>query len=502
MRTLLLFALSTMTMLCAVAQPIARTDVRALGAKGDGRADDTAAIQRAIDAAGSAGGGMAYVPAGDYAIRPIELRSGVTLYLEAGATLVASPNLADYPQESVRRYGESERVGLVTVRDARHVTLAGHGVIEGNGMRFVDPSRVKTLRDGDPKFTRQGADFMHPRYGVDDGPWVPAPDRPGNLLRVMNSEDVEITGITVRNSPAWTVEIYQSSNINIHHARIHSQEDRLRVPNDDGIDINGGRQVHISDMDIETGDDCIALFTGENITIANSTLRTKSSGVRVGYFEGALRNVVVSNLVIREANRGVNVNVRLGNTIENVLFSNLVIHTRLFTGQWWGKGEPIQVTAFNGPRSKLPPGFIRELRFEQISAEGEAGIAVYAEQPGMIRGLEFNSVHLTVNGGSALQSSYGGNFDFRGDVPVERAIASHDIPALFAHGVDGLSLRDFRVEWQAATAGYFTHAVQIEDSKQVEVLRLHGRAAHEGLNALQLDRCEMVEASTSSVAPR
>jgi hypothetical protein len=356
--------------------------------------------------------------------------------------------------------------------------------------------RVKKLNDADPKYTRQSADFMNEKYGVEDGPWVPVNDRPGNLLRVMDSEDFELTGVTVRNSPAWTCEMYHSKNINIHHARIHSLASNLRVPNDDGIDVNGCERVHISDMDIQTGDDCIALFAGSNITITNSTLRSKSAGIRVGYYRAMLRDVVVSNLVIDDSNRGINVNVRGGNTIENVLFSNIVIRTRLFTGQWWGKAEPINVTALVSPHSTRASGGIRGLRFRDINIEGEAGILVYAEQPGMIEDLVLDGVHERVRKGP-LQAAYGGNFDLRGDTKPELAIFRHDIPAFFAHGVKGLALRDFAVEWDEGLPEFYTHGVQIEDSQGVEIRNFRGGAARPGINALQLDRCEDVRAYTN-----
>jgi len=469
--------------------------IRDYGAVGDGRTDDTAAIQKTIDAVFHRGGGTAYVSPGNYAIRPIELKSNVTLYLDAGATLIASPSLADYPREPQQREGESERVGLVTVRHCRNVVIAGRGAIEGNGGRFVDSTRVKKLNDADPKYTRQGADFMNEKYGTEDGPWVPPKDRPGNLLRVMDSQDFELTGVTVRNSPAWTCEMYHSDNINIHHARIHSLDSGLRVPNDDGIDINGCHRVHISDMDIQTGDDCIALFAGSNITIANSTLRSRSAGIRVGYYLATLRDVVVDNIVIDDSNRGVNVNVRGGNTIENLVFSNIVIRTRLFTGQWWGKAEPINVSATISPRNAGAPGQIRGLRFHDVRIDSEAGILVYAEQLGMIEDLQFDAVHARIRKGP-LQATYGGNFDLRGDTRPELAIFAHDIPAFFARGVRGLALRDFAVDWEGGLPDFYTHAVHVADSAGVEIHNLDGTAAHAGLNPLRLERCTDVVATT------
>ena len=285
--------------------------------------------------------------------------------------------------------------------------------------------------------------------------------------------------------------MYHSKNINIHHARIHGLQNGLMVPNDDGIDVNGCERVHISDMDIQTGDDCIALFAGSNITITNSTLRSKSAGIRLGYYRAALRDVVVSNLVIDDSNRGINVNVRGGNTIENVLFSNIVIRMRLFTGQWWGKAEPINVSALVSPRSEGAAGFIRGLHFRDIRIEGEAGILVYAERPGMIDGLEFDGVHQRMRKGR-LQTTYGGNFDLRGDTRPGLAIFQHDIPAFFAHGVKGLALRDYALEWDEALPEFYTHGVHVEDSRGVEIRNFQGAAARAGVNGLQLDRCEDV----------
>jgi hypothetical protein len=470
-------------------------NVRDNGALGDGLADDTAALQKTIDAVSTHGGGIAYVPPGNYNLRPIELKSGVTLYLDAGAVLIASPNLSDYTPENQLHEGESVRVGLITVRHCHNVVIAGRGAIEGNGGRFVDSTRVKKLNDADPKYTRQGADFMNEKYGTDDGPWVPVKDRPGNLLRVLDSEDFELTGVTVRNSPAWTCEMYHSNNINIHHARIHSLDSNLRVPNDDGIDVNGCNRVHISDMDIQTGDDCIALFAGSNITIANSTLRSRSAGIRVGYYRAALRDVVVNNIVIDDSNRGINVNVRGGNTIENLLFSNILIRTRLLTGQWWGKAEPINVSAMVSPRDGGAPGLIRGLRFHDIRIDSEAGILVYAERPGMIQDLHFDAVQAHIRKGP-LQESYGGNFDLRGDTRPELAIFRHDIPALFARGVSALTVDDLEVQWDDGLPAFYTYAVQVQDSAGVDVQRLKGLAAHPGLDPLRLDNCTDVTADT------
>lgn len=166
-----------------------------------------------------------------------------------------------------------------------------------------------------------------------------------------------------------------------------------------------------------------------------------------------------------------------------------------------GKAEPINVSALVSPRSKGEAGLIRGLRFHNIRIEGEAGIIVYAERPGMIDGLEFDSVHQRMRQGP-LQATYGGNFDLRGDTRPELAIFQHDIPAFFAHGVKGLALRDYAIEWDKSLPAFYTHGVHVEDSRGVEIRNFRGTAARAGVSALQLDRCEEVRADAPPASTR
>ena len=86
----------------------------------------------------------------------------------------------------------------------------------------------------------------------------------------------------------------------------------------------------------------------ENVAVSNCTLSSRSAGVRVGYGPNPIRNCVFQNLVIRNSNRGLGLFVRQEGSIENVLFNNIVIQTRLHTGHWWGKGEPIHLSVRAG----------------------------------------------------------------------------------------------------------------------------------------------------------
>ena len=98
-------------------------DVMELGARGDKEANDTAAIQKAIDSASQAGGGTVYVPAGDYRCGQLQLHSNVTLHIEAGAALWVSPDKADYKRGNA----------FLLAQDQNNVAIEGQGTIHGTG---------------------------------------------------------------------------------------------------------------------------------------------------------------------------------------------------------------------------------------------------------------------------------------------------------------------------------------------------------------------------------
>jgi hypothetical protein len=446
------------------------------GAVADGKTNDSDAFTRAIEAVAGAGGGTVVVPAGEYLLGPIRLRSHITLQLEAGALLKASARLEDYPREAGTVWGESGRPGLITVSDAQDVAIIGRGVIDGNGMAFVFPDKWKPLGSvGSRRFTRQGEDFMHPRFGTEHGPLAHGGDRPGNLLRLINCTNVLLNGITIQNSPTWTIQVNGCTDVKIHALSINSRGSGLRVPNDDGIDLVNSRRVNISDCDIRTGDDCIALFGSQQVTVTGCTLQSRSAAVRAGYNSGLTRHCVFNNLAIHDSNRGLLVNVRGEGSVEDILFNNIVMTTRLYTGDWRGKGEPIHVSAVPMSAGR-PLGSIRNVRFENIAAESEAGIVIYGSEQSRIQDVSLCDVRLTIRN-SPLRGSYGGNFDLRSTDRDDRALFKHDIPALYAGHVDRLDVRGFQVQWEDGLPDFFTHAIQCEDFADLDITAFRGRQA-------------------------
>ena len=115
-------------------------NIKSHGAIGDGVAMDTEAVQKAIDACHAAGGGMVWVPAGDFQIGTIRLKSNITLSLDYGASLLGSTDLADYPTDGLDNPREGGPHCLIYAKDAANITIEGLGVIDGRGTHDEFPT--------------------------------------------------------------------------------------------------------------------------------------------------------------------------------------------------------------------------------------------------------------------------------------------------------------------------------------------------------------------------
>lgn len=457
------------------------------GAIPDGKTLNTVSIQKTIDACAKAGGAVVVVPKGVFISGAIELRPNITLQLDAGAVLKGSTNLHDY-------YVADIKFGLIRASSADNITITGAGTIDGSGTSFMDMNTPRnypywTAPDLDPNYTRQRKDYMQAKFGTQDGPVV-YPDRPGNLLIFYNCKNVSLRSITIKNSPIWTVHLDGCDGVHIEGITIRNS---LLVPNSDGIHCTSCRNVRIADCEISAGDDCIAVTcigdehhrqilggfmgiagTSENITATNCTLQSRSAGVRIGYTGGDIKNCSFKNLVIRQSNRGLLVNVRDHGSVENVSFSDITIETRLHTGHWWGNAEPIHVSAIRGFDTGEKLGQIKNVSFSNVTADCESGIVLFGCPESIIHNITFDNVKLKVKN-SPLNDSYGGNFDLRTAADMSLAVFRHDIPGIYARYVDGLKINGLEISWADKLPPFFNHAVQCEHFSNLTIDNLKAR---------------------------
>lgn len=468
-------------------------NVRAYGAKGDGKTLDTKAIDKTIAACVKAGGGTVLVPAGTFVTGTVRLYSNVDLHLAPGSVLLASDNTHDYLLQSDFGFGGSgaggKKLGLIFADRAENVSLTGTGIIDGRAEAYMYMDSVQVSGEEDSKYTRQGMGYMNAPAGKAEAPvmWKGEfADRPGTQIVFHACKRVLVRDITVRNANDWTMDLNACDNVKVLGISI---DNNMGVPNSDGVDMYDSKNVIIANCDIRAGDDAIAVVSTSDVKVTNCSLHSRSCGIRVGYNgfnDNNSGNLLFDNIRIWGSNRGVGIFQRRGGDISNMLFSNMIIDTRLYPGQWWGHGEPIHISALPGLGSKKV-GTLSNIRFTNIIARGEQGIVLYGSDESTLRDIRFDNVQLTIVRGR-LTDVYGGNFDLRAVNDPRQGIFKHDIPALFARHVDGLTLRGLDVRWDSTLPAYFTNAVYCEDFSRLTVEDFRGTAAPHarGLSAIEL----------------
>ena len=442
--------------LTAASQPASPYfDIRAYGAVADEPTVVTDAIQNAVDDAHDAGGGIVYVPPGAFVSGTVRLRDNVTLYVEAGATLNASRNEADYDASSALIYGG----------DVQNVAIRGNGTIHGRAEHeYREAGGVDSFIAEETEMAR--------RAGVDMRRWYKLPPV-YRLVLFEHATGVTIEDVSLVNSPAWTVDLKFCERVYIRGVYITSS--LAAGVNADGIDVDGSRDVVITNSIIETGDDAIVLKSNldgeirrntENVTVTNCVLTSTSSALKIGTETfGDIRHIVFSDIVIRNSNRGLGIIMRDGGVVENVIFSNITLETDRKHYNWWGSGDPIWLVIRKRSESS-PLGSIRNIVFENIIAHGQGSSRIEGFVPTeshpdgkMIENVRLDNVQL---------------FMEPEDKPDKRA--DH---AFEAHHVAGLTLEDVHVRWnEQETEPGWRSALYLHDLVD---LRIDGFSGRQGL---------------------
>src|SRR5215469_874947 len=409
------------------------------GAVADGRTLNTRAIQSAVDECATQGGGTVLVPAGVWLSGSVGLKSNICLRLEAGAVLRGSGRLEDYPPNGFRHPEMGDTRSLLWAMHQKKLTSCGEGTIELSDRPFFD---LQKLRTGLPVEEDSHLADWQRRQCV-----VTALDRPTQPIFFHDCRHLRLEGVTVKNSPCWTMTFSCSEDIQIHGLRV---ENNLQVPNNDGMHFCGSKNIVVSGCIISGGDDSLA-FTGitdpssvcENIAVDNCVLRSRSCGIHVGYSSGKVRNVAINNIVIHDSSRGFAIQSGNGGWVENVSINNVVVNTKMFAGAWWGKGEPIIISAANSN------GRIRGVTISHLRGQTENSALVVGENRN-VSDIVFDDVNLTI-GKSPNAALYGGEFDLAPAPARPSHMAQGWIPWLYASSVDGLELRNIVIHQNGAT---------------------------------------------------
>ena len=445
-------------------------NVRAFGARGDGKTLDTAALQAAVDACTRDGGGTVLVPAGVFHIGTVELKSHVTLHLAASAKLLGSADGKQYhaaeaiPLEGPHTIGDGNWA-LLFAANARNVAVEGRGTIDGQGLQFRSPGR------GAPPPSGLGGNR-----------------RPHHLL-FYKCENLTIRDVDLRDCAYHSTRVIECRYVYIDGVHIHSRVNG----NNDGFHFISAHDVALSNCIVECQDDACALFGScQRMTISNCSFSTRWSVFRFG--TGIVQDIAVSNCVMHHV-YGCPIKIRAdpGSHFENMSFSNLLF--RDVTGPIHIGSGPRPARnpgAAPVPRGDHPPAVIRNIAFSNIHGtvttkpsklpdsavdwevtqigELHSCIALNAVGDNVIENVSFDDVHLTFGGGGTLEEGarrelplHAGEYFQLGAMPafglyarnargltlqnVRLQVAEPDLrPAVIFHGVQGASVRGLSVQ--------------------------------------------------------
>jgi hypothetical protein len=240
-------------------------DIRERGAKGDGNALDTPAIQGAIDACAEEGGGQVLFPPGRYLSGTIHLRSGVTLQLEAGARLIGTTNLEDYsPPQPLdimpeATWGKWHR-GLIVGENVADAAITGLGVIDGN--KVFDPTGEERMR----------------------GP---------HTIVMANCRRFTLRDVTIVDAANYAVFLQVSDDVEIRNVKI--------IGGWDGVHWRGApgqwcQNMKIIGCQFYTGDDAIAGRYWNNTVIKDCLINSSCNGIRL---IGPATHLTIANNLFR-----------------------------------------------------------------------------------------------------------------------------------------------------------------------------------------------------------
>jgi polygalacturonase len=455
-------------------------DVAQYGAVGDGAKVNTQAIQAAIDACAAGGGGVVSFPTGKYLTGTLYLKSGVSLRVEQGATLLGSTNLADYPVNSCKYPSRSDEYtvrALIWGEGLEDVGITGTGTLDGQGGAFRSKKADREEMDSvNVSLKREGRYPIQERYL----------DRP-YLIRLVSCRRVLVENVSLRNSAMWMQHYLDCDFLTVRGINVYNHASQ----NNDMIDIDGCRNVVVSDCVGDSDDDALTLkSTGaratEHVVVTNCILRSHCNAIKMGTESaGGFRDIAISNCVIQrsqstpkdkdfagqiEGLSGIALEIVDGGTLERVSISNIVIE---------GTSAPLFMRLGNRGRAPKPSdpkpaaGTFRDVSISNVTATGTGSIGcAFSGIPGhCLENVRLSNISIRFDGGEK-EGDHGLEVPEAGaDYPEGRMFGTLPAYGFYFRHVRGLRVSDVQLSYAESD---WRPALICDD---VEGMRLEGLRA-------------------------
>lgn len=427
--------------------PVRDFDVRDFGAKGNGKALDTAAFQAAIDAAAAFSGNARVLVRGGkkYLLSALELKGAIDFHLADDAELRLSTNWRDYKGIKV----------FLRAEGADGLKISGTGRINGRAKEFMR------------------------RFDKKDEWWRPKHWRP-RLFEIAVCRGVEITDITFGSAPAWGLHLLGCEHVLVDGIKIRND---LDVPNCDGIGPDHSRDVEIRNCDIVCGDDGVVIKSTRQpidfgpcsgIVVKDCVIETQDSALKIGTeTTQAIHDIRIERIKVRSSCRAFTIQLRDEGSVSKVFVNDVTLSTRFHSPPWWGRGEAFSLTAIpRTPETKI--GRISDIHLKNFRGRAENSGRVQGSQWSRPSNIRLENIALKLDRWTKYP---GGMFDNR-PTKVVQDIEPHHTTGFSIRQADKVTLDRCSVTWGKKVPYYFTNAVEVEDSTKVTIRKFRGTSAH------------------------
>ncbi|MGY5955559.1 glycosyl hydrolase family 28 protein [Kosakonia sp. BK9b] len=382
------------------------------GGKGDAKTLNTDAIQQAIEQCSQRGGGTVLLSPGVWLSGPLQLRSNITLNIAPGATLKASNQEGKFIPAFIGHPARTNEA-FIFASQVQNVAITGGGSLDGDGEQSWWPEALKIraeVRSGNTKaFTDR-----FPGIPLANGaprPW---------FVEFNEVKGGKIAQLHLTNSPMWNIVIRNSDNIDVHQVNISNP---TTSPNTDGMDIVSSSNVHISNVDIHTGDDNIAIKSGlvpgtgapaKEITITDSIMRD-GHGISLGSeTANGIGRVTVSNVTFLNTENGLRIKSARdrGNTIGPLVADHLtmthvatpVLVTNSYSGQSGAQGNTLISPLDNAAITATTPK-INGVNISYLTATNANHAMIFSGLPeSLVQGVSLQ--HIDISAKYGVQARY------------------------------------------------------------------------------------------------
>lgn len=415
--------------------------VKDYGAVADGKTNNTEAFQKAIDEGSAKGNTVISVPAGIWLLGPIELKSDITIQINKGAVLQFTKDRTKYPMLAKNSAGTDYFVmSPIYAKNVKNITITGEGIIDGGGdsWRPVKKSKVTaefwndliktgTLSD-DKKVWWPSQNAMNGDRILNDlkkkqnasaDEFLKTRDfqRP-YLMNLINCKNLQMSGITIQNSPKLTVYISQSDGVILNNLKVLNPK---WGQNTDGIDISGSKNVLVYGCTVDVGDDGICMKSSskknendvqlENIIIAKNTVYNAHGGFSIGSnTDGGMKNIFVTDCTFDGTDIGIRVksNEGIGGKVSNIYIENIkmanIVNEAVYLSSIY-ENKQVGKSNDNSTRGEKIPDYSYFYLKNIVCTGAETAISLTGLENAPIHDLFFDNVNITATNGFIAENA-------------------------------------------------------------------------------------------------